>query len=144
MAIEGQVATIVNERELVINRGSDSGVNEGMKFKVVGGELAIKDPETGEPLGALAREKIRVRIVEVQPKYSIGKTYETYVVNVGGPFPDFGDVFRRMATPGNEVTRVRTLRRENTTSLEPMDEAASLVKIGDIVVEVEEESGVGD
>ena len=49
MAIEGQVATIVNERELVINRGSDSGVNEGMKFKVVGGELAIKDPETGEP-----------------------------------------------------------------------------------------------
>ena len=142
MAIEGKVAAIVNERDLVINRGSGAGVEEGMKFKVVEAELAIKDPDTGEALGTFDREKIRVRIVEVHPKYSIGKTYETYVVNVGGAFPDFADVFRRMATPRQEVTKVRTLRADDTTILEPMNEASSIVKVGDMVVEVEEESRV--
>ena len=35
MAIEGKVATILNERDLVINKGSSSGVAEGMKFGVM-------------------------------------------------------------------------------------------------------------
>ena len=46
MAIEGKVAAILNERDLVINRGSDSGVQEGMRFGVVEKDVPIVDPDT--------------------------------------------------------------------------------------------------
>lgn len=135
MPIEGKVAAIVNERDLVINRGSDAGVEEGMKFGVIEGEVPVKDPDTGEILVKLKREKIRVKIVEVHSKYSIGKTYQTYRVNVGG----YGSIFdfNRLATPRQEVTRVRTIRTSSQ-----VDQAAVPVDIGDMVVEVEQESSV--
>ncbi len=109
-----------------------------MKFKVTEPELSLKDPDTGESLGSLAREKIRIRIVEVQPRFSIGKTYETYVVNVGGTAA--GMIFGALgqSVPRQEVTRVRTLRLDNSISLAPMNEEDSFVKVGDPVVQVED------
>ena len=79
MAIEGKVAGILHERELVINRGAEAGVKERMRFKIVEPQVDIKDPDTGEALGTVTHEKIRVEIVEVQPKFSKGRTYETFV-----------------------------------------------------------------
>jgi len=135
MAIEGKVATILNERELTINQGGDSGVTEGMKFKV--GELPtqILDPDTKTPLGVLSREKVRVKISEVSPKFSIGRTYETY--QTPSLFPTLQSIAAR------PVTKVRTLRTRNS-SISELGQAPVSVDIGDIVVEVEEESSVGD
>lgn len=131
MSIQGKVATIINERDLVINKGSDAGVTEGMKFKVIEPDLDIRDPDTGEPLGSISREKIRVKIVEVKPKFSIGKTYETYV--------DYVESVAKLPSllpPSRQpVTRVRTLRTSSDTSYPP-DERYGFVKIGDPVVEV--------
>jgi hypothetical protein len=138
MAIEGKVAAILNERDLIINRGSDADVKEGMKFKVTGEEKPITDPDTGEILGNLPLEKIRVKIVEVQTKYSVGKTYQTYVVNIGGNGPDFSSLLRSLS-PRHEVTRVRTLRYDDSIALAPLDEASSFVKVGDPVIQVEDE-----
>jgi len=135
MTIEGKVAAILNERDLIINRGSDAGVKEGMRFQVTGKEKPITDPDTGEVLVHLPVEKIRVKIVEVQPKYAIGKTYQTYVVNIGGIAPDFSSLFRSR----QEVTRVRTLRSDDSIALAPLDEASSFVKVGDPVVQVEDQ-----
>lgn len=140
MAIEGKVAGIINERDLIINRGSEAGVTERMKFKVTE-PLQVKDPETGETLETFDREKIRVKIVEVKLKYAVGKTYETYVVNVGGvgfSSSDF-DWLRRLSGPRQEVTRVRTLRADETINPAPMNEASSFVKVGDSVVQIEDE-----
>ncbi len=141
MAIKGKVAGIINERDLIINRGSEAGVTEGMKFKVTE-PLQVKDPETGETLETFDREKIRVEIVEVKLKYAVGKTYQTYVVNVGGVGFGSGDLtagLRRLLEPRQEVTRVRTLRADQTTNLEPMVEASSFVKVGDSVVQILDE-----
>lgn len=135
MTLEGKVAAILNERELVVNLGSEVGVVEGMKFKVVEPSRQILDPDTGETLGTFEREKVRVRILEVNPKYSVGSTYETYKVTVGGGgIPDFSYFFGR----SREVTRIRTLRPDGGLYLEPMDETKSFVKIGDPVVLVED------
>ena len=136
MVIEGKVAAIVNERDLVINRGSDAGVEGGMKFGVIEGEVPVKDPDTGEILVKLKREKIRVKVVEVHSKYSRGKTYQTYRVNVGGSGTDLD--LGRFFTPRQEVTRVRTLRTDDSLTVAPMTEGSSFVQIGDLVVEVEE------
>ena len=103
-------------------------------------EVPVKDPDTGEMLGHLDREKIRVKIVQVNPKFSIGKTYQTYLVNVGGTFPDFTQTFRRVLEPRREVTRVRTSRTDDSVNLEPMGEKSSFVKVGDPVVQLEGES----
>lgn len=140
MAIEGKVAAILNERDLIVNKGSSSGVKEGMKFKVIGDEMPITDPDTGEVLGYLPREKIRVRIVEVHPKFSIGKTYQTYIAYEGLERGPLGiPLMTSLLTPRKEVTRVPTLRTDNALRLDPMDEESSFVKIGDPVVEAEDD-----
>jgi hypothetical protein len=133
MPITGRVADILNERELVINRGSEAGVKEGTRFKITEPERTVTDPDTGEPLGNFSREKIRVKVVELHPKYSIGMTYQTFVINVGGQLPSLG-----FGPPRQEVTRVRTLRVDSTGYPKPLDEASSFVDIGDTAVEVEE------
>lgn len=141
MIIEGKVAAILNERDLVINRGSDAGVKEGMKFKVIEPQFPITDPDTGASLGAVSREKIRVRIIEAQPRFSVGKTYETYVINVGVGIRDSSplEMTATIQRSQQQVTRVRTLMAENTSRFDPLDEASSFVKVGDPVVQVEEE-----
>ncbi len=144
MSIQGKVAAILNEREFIINKGEEAGVKPDMRFKVLEPERDLIDPDTGEPLGTFSREKIRVKIAEVELKYSVGRTYETYVINVGGdarpqPLNEILRYFGR-SVPGQQVTRVRTLRGDSTTRLEPMDEASSFVKIGDLVVQINDDS----
>lgn len=134
--MRGKVAAILNERELVINLGSANGVKEGMKFKVIEPELQILDPDTQEFLGTFDREKVRIKVVEVNPKYSVGSTYETYVVTLETPtLLSFGP---RTSQTTREVRRVRTLRADGGLYLEPMDETKSFVHIGDLAVLVED------
>ncbi len=131
MAIEGKVAAIVNERDLAINQGSDNGVTEGMIFKVMERPLKIIDPDNRTALGELSREKVRVKISDVQPMFSVGKTYETYQTTVASPFPSM-DIFARRT-----VTKVRTLHTSGRPFTQVDEETASVEK-GDPVIQVEE------
>lgn len=137
MAIEGKVAVILNERELIINKGAEAGVKEGMKFKIVEPQVAIKDPDTGEALGTLTHEKIRVGIVEVQPKFSKARTYETFVDYL--PLPKFSLPPPFPPPPTVSVTRVRTLKYAGAPSDTPFLDylSADFVKVGDLVVQVD-------
>jgi hypothetical protein len=122
--IEGRVAQILNERELVINRGRQHGVVIGMQFAVLAVDAVnVVDPETGESLGALDRPKVRVQVTEVQEKFSICETFE--LVEVAGNIISPADFFR--------PTRIlpATLRARQT--LPPLTEEESIVKIGDRV-----------
>ena len=134
MAIEGKVATILNERELTINQGGDSGVTEGMVFRVVEPPVQIVDPDTKTPLGVLTREKIRVKISEVYPKFSVARTYETYQTYDTGYFNPFTNLVSPRAT-----TKVRTIKasRDRTAS---GDENVASVAPGDSVVQLGRES----
>ena len=131
VSLAGKVAAVINRRELIINRGADAGVQEGMKFKVMDHLLEITDPESREILGTLEREKVRVKVSEVHPKFSIAMTYETYQVSEPAVLPG-------MLSP-QRVTRVRTLEMSNDIVQSPDDRVAS-VREGDLVVELE---GIG-
>ena len=137
--IRGKVAKVLNSRELVINRGSEHGVQVDMLFDVLqpGGE-DIKDPETGEVMGSLERPKIRVKIVEVQEKMAVASTYQTYEVNIGGlgGFARLSSDFERMLTPPKIVRKVETLKSNEVTP-EQIREQESFVKTGDPVIQVE-------
>ncbi|MBB3605535.1 hypothetical protein FHT40_005222 [Mycolicibacterium sp. BK556] len=74
--IAGQVALIEDDHTLVINRGTEAGVAAGMVFAVSSesGPM-VTDPETGKELGRLSREKLRVRVFDVQPLFARAHTF---------------------------------------------------------------------
>jgi len=76
--VEGRVAQVLSERRLVINVGSDHGVTMGMRFAVLAKtRTEIRDPESGDVLDMLDREKVRVRAREVRLRITICETYRT-------------------------------------------------------------------
>lgn len=74
--ITGQVALIEDDYTLVINRGAECGLAVGMIFAVMSGTgQVITDPESGRELGRLSREKLRVRVFDVQPLFARAHTF---------------------------------------------------------------------
>jgi hypothetical protein len=73
----GRVAEILNHRELVITLGRGHGIHRGMKFAVLTDPLEVKDPETGDLLDVLEREKIRVEAFDVRDRISVCRTYRS-------------------------------------------------------------------
>jgi hypothetical protein len=126
--IRGAVAALVNERELVINRGSDHGVTRGMKFRVLtSNDVEVSDPETGESLGNIIRVKVRVQAASVQEKMTICRTYETIRSGI------FGASARALTE-----TEYRTLRTGDSGFLPPIQESDSYISVGDPVEEISE------
>ena len=78
--IRGKVAKVLSARRLVINRGSEHGVDLGMRFRVLE-ELDITDPDTGDLLSDAPHEVIKVEVIDVEPRYAIAHTYEAYYVS---------------------------------------------------------------
>ena len=75
-AVAGQVALVEDDYTLVINRGAEAGVVAGMVFAVQSGDGdVITDPESGRQLGRLSREKLRVRVFDVQPLFARAHTF---------------------------------------------------------------------
>ncbi len=144
----GAVAALLNERELALNIGRDAGVAEGMRFRVLEKSKVIVDPHTKGELGTLQREKVRVKVIEVHPKFSIARTYETYQFEPA-PAMDFRRQFAweralenfarySISAPEKSQTRVRTLKNsDRPAGFDPISEAGSYVEVGDPIVLVE-------
>ena len=125
-SLEGKVAAILNERELVINIGTSKGVKQGMLFKVLAEKpIEIKDPETGVIIGQVDQEKVRVKVSEVQEHISICKTFKTFSVG--------GNLYRAVLDPPRTV--VETFKVEDS-SVSKLSKEENYVKVGDIVVQV--------
>lgn len=128
--LQGRVAKILNARELVINIGQEHGVMKGMIFAVLEeSPLTIQDPSTGEVLGELDREKVRVKATEILPRMTVCKTYR----QVGGSidwrlFEQMGVNTRR------EPPIIETLKDDAKSYPEPLSPAQSFVSINDRVL----------
>ncbi|OBB57848.1 hypothetical protein A5757_18660 [Mycobacterium sp. 852013-51886_SCH5428379] len=74
--LAGQVALIEDDYTLIINRGGEAGVVPGMVFAVYSvAAQVVTDPESGRELGRINREKLRVRVFDVQPLFSRAHTF---------------------------------------------------------------------
>jgi hypothetical protein len=139
--IRGQVAQVLNERELVINRGSDDGVKAGMRFAILNRQgTDIRDPETGESLGSVEIEKAIVKIVRAHNRLSVGRTFRT-LRRPGGPLAGIAELVSRPSR--TEVETLRAAGKEDRLELNPEE---SLIRVGDPVVETrgEEFQSEGD
>lgn len=68
---------MLSSSEYVLNKGALDGVSEGMRFQVSDERLRnLVDPETGEDLGDIERDKGLVEVVAVGPKASLTETVE--------------------------------------------------------------------
>jgi hypothetical protein len=127
--IEGQVAEILNSRELVINRGENDGVTEGMVFEILSPQgQDIRDPTTDEVLGSVQRPKVVVKVVQVEPKLTVARTFRSRRRNIGGN--DFTKQWLRVLEPPKYVTEYDTLKTTRGT-WEELNENESFVKRGD-------------
>ena len=150
--LQGRVAQILNARELVINIGRDVGVTEGMKFAVMSRSATkITDPDTGDVLDEIDREKVRVRATEVRPKITICKTYVVRTIPGRPGYSGFSgfsgtdvlaslskqlDVLRK---PEPERKVLDTLRADEQDLPPPLSEEESYVKRGDRVIQIIED-----
>lgn len=139
--IEGKVAELLTERDLVINRGSSDGVKVGMKFKILnprGSE--IRDPDSREILGSVELVKVIVQIVSVDEKLSVGRTFNK--VEVPGRKPSSGYGLGRISELilGDEGVpsgvRTETLRSSEPFAQKDLDPSESYVKRGDPAVQI--------
>ncbi len=135
--IVGKVARVSSDRELIINRGLEHGVEVGMIFRVKGADIDVTDPDTGEPLGQVSRIKVLVRAEEVAEKFCIARTFRTRNVNVGGTNVA-GLSLSEMFQPPKWETRVETLRRDPEADTR-MSAAQSVVSVGDLVETADDE-----
>ena len=126
MGIDGKVASVLSSRELIINKGASDGVEAGMKFHVQG-TIAIVDPDSMEDLGEITRPKISVEVIEVEPRFSIARTFETYeAFNPAAHAASLlGTAFQR------RPRRIRVGRNNN------FEEEVVSVSVGDHVVQID-------
>ncbi len=127
--IRGRVAAILSKREVVLNVGTDAGVEPGMRFVILNETgVTVTDPETGEEIGTVEVPKHVVKVVRVDgPRLSVARTFRMIKgrpglagPNLFGPTPD----------------RVETLQvEEGATIKEDLEEEGALVRIGDKAVE---------
>lgn len=124
--IEGNIAAILNEREVVINRGSEDGVEIGMVFKILAETpLIIKDPKSHMSLGELDREKTKVKCIEVQERFSVCTTFIQWV------HAGLNSYQSPLKALMEDRTVVDTLRYDPKEKPQPISEHESFVKIGD-------------
>lgn len=135
--ISGKVARILNRRELVLNVGSDHGVRQGMKFAILNPKGArIIDPDTKEELGSVEVPKVIVEIVRVKEKLTVGRTFRSSRINVGGIGSATMGAIGRMFEPPKYEEISETLKTDERTYQQELDEKDSYVKIGDPAVQV--------
>lgn len=66
----------VQGRQVWINRGKDGGLKKGDRLKVFRPGVALIDPDTGENLGSAETEVGQVKVVRVNPKFTIAETVD--------------------------------------------------------------------
>ena len=134
--ITGKVAGVLNERELTINVGSEKGVYEGMKFKVLASSpIKVKDPDTEKILGTVDREKVQVKAIEIFKNYSICRTFHKTIIEGSGI--NMGALISTTLLeyrPRREIPE--TLKAKDSTLPPPLSEEDSYVKRGDRVIQV--------
>ncbi len=141
--IEGKIAQLLNERELVINRGTEDGVEIGMRFAILNPKgLDIKDPDTGKKLGSVELSKTLVKVVQVQPSMAVGRTFREFRTRGGALYSIAASAaLAGMSSPPQ--SRVETLRTDESLVAKEINEADSLVKIGDTAVQLVDDGMVG-
>lgn len=146
MAIQGKVAKILGNREIVINRGRLDSVRQGMVFEIFASEgEEVWDPDTGETLGTVEDIKAKAEITEVKDRLAVAR-----LVSAESPFgaAGMGDmqenlqrIFSQMFGEGVQVQGFGATGDDEADDLESMIggplEDLSKVQVGDAARQIQ-------
>lgn len=146
MAVEGKVAKILGNREIVINRGRNDGVRPGMTFEVFapGGE-EVWDPDTGETLGTVEDVKAKAEVTEVKERLAVARLLGAEspfgAAGIGEMQENLQRMFGQMFGEGVQVQGFGTTGSGDEPDLEsmlggPLDDL-SKVQVGDAAREIQ-------
>jgi hypothetical protein len=139
--VTGQVAQLVSDREVILNRGSVDGVHEGMYFAILDPNFQdVTDPETGESLGDFRVVKVAVRAVEVASRLTLARTFRTRTVNVGGTNTSMNSLsaFATAVSAPRYIEQVERLTLDETRR-QPIRPEDSAIDRGDPFEEIDAE-----
>jgi hypothetical protein len=146
VTVEGKVAKILSHREIVINRGKQSGVKKGMRFEIFDPEgEEVWDPDTGETLGRVEDIKARAEVTEVRDRFSVARIYTSQA-----PFSGFEEmqenlqrVFQQLFGEGAQVQGFGFPQQDSGAAPEDLEEMfggpledASKIQVGDAAREI--------
>ncbi len=77
-----KVIEILNDREILINYGSNDGCFLGEKVNIIEKGLPVRDPDTGEYLGTLDLIKDTLEICIVYDKFSLCRKVKRTIINL--------------------------------------------------------------
>lgn len=87
--LRGKVAEVVDQYTLLINRGSEQGVEIGDIWSILDiNPIEVRDPDTQDIIGTRYREKLRVKVTSVDPRYCTAETYRKITVESGYKLPN--------------------------------------------------------
>ena len=133
--IEGKVASILNEREVVLTVGEEHGVQVGMQFNILyPGGIEIRDPDNPNIIiDSIEWPKTQVKIIQVYPRLAVARTFRTITIPEEGL--NFGAAFGALRYKPAE-TVIETLRTDGSFAEKEIDPSESVVKVGDPAVQV--------
>jgi hypothetical protein len=132
--IKGKVAAILSKRELILNIGSEDGVEIGMKFVILNSKgIDVTDPDSGKVLGTVEVPKTVVKVVRIDgPHLSVARTFRT----LRGTPGILG--LSSMSSIAGTPDRPETLEITPGSSLKAeLSEEQSYIKRGDIALSTE-------
>lgn len=134
----GKIIRVIGVRDVVVNRGSDDGIEVGDYIGIVDpNEEPVTDPESGADLGGLRIYKASLRISTLSRRFAVASTYKTTQTNVGGVMPDVD--MGKFWSPPNFVTEMEKLELEDT-SIQPIRPEEVTISIGDEFEIIEKET----
>jgi hypothetical protein len=145
MALEGKVAKILGNNEIVINRGRSEGVRPGMLFEIFTAEgEEVWDPDTGETLGTVEDVKAHAEVTEVKERLAVARLQNTSApfgaMNLGEMQENLQRIFGQMFGENVQVQGFGTASGDDQ-DLESMFggplEDLSKVQVGDAVREIQ-------
>jgi hypothetical protein len=127
-SIKGKVAAIKDEYTIIINKGSENGVEEDMRFMIYEEGEEIIDPDTKNSLGKLEYLKAKVKVKYASDKFAWAETYQTYMVN------SWNAINTALLGIGNKQERIKLPLEEMAN--EPNQMLNRFVKVGDPVRQI--------
>lgn len=77
-----KVIRIFDECHVLINAGTNDGIEQGDLLRIVGEMEEIIDPETKKKLGTLEKMKAKVRAIHVQVNMCVAESAESYKASI--------------------------------------------------------------
>lgn len=141
-----KVAKIISEYEIIINAGSEDGIEQGDSLKIVDKkDRVVKDPDSGSVLGTFPGYKAIIQAKEVAEKYTICRSPITYqsslISNVYNSLESLTSAASLSVLDANNIYGTKSSQEKLNVNEDDIDDiystyTNSIIKIGDEVVKI--------